>query len=169
DFGFEMQDSSNFKLSDRLNCVVTQVCYCPYLRKRILALDRFSVFQFERENPAPAGVVVRVALPGGQALEIRLDEPHLLEPVDGTRGKSEDADHPDPRRLLNQVRYDLSAHAQVAVYRVRGDCGDLSLAVAVVVKCSASVDHIVDRVDDEVTMPRHQVVFGPVNEDAFLH
>src|SRR5262249_44145460 len=145
-------------------------CLCvSVLTRRGLALDRFSIFQLESKYSALAGVVVGVALFGRQALQIRLDEAQLFKPIDRAGGECEDAGHPELCCVFDQVGDDLSAHARVAVHRIGGYRGDLALALAVVVEGSARVDHVVDRVNHEVAMPRHEVILAPFDEDAFLH
>src|SRR5215471_930298 len=114
-------------------------------------------------------MVVGVAFPGGQTLESRLDESQLFEPIQGLGGEDENAGHADPLGFLDEIRENLSAHAQVTVSGIRSNRGDFALAFPVVVKGCTSVDDIVDRVDDVVALVRHQVVFGPFDENAFFH
>jgi hypothetical protein len=52
----------------------TAVLFDDVLIPQLLALDRFSVLQLQGKNPALAGVVVGLALPGRQAFETRLRE-----------------------------------------------------------------------------------------------
>ena len=105
-----------------------------------LALDRLSVFQVQCEDAALAGVVVDIAFPGGQAVESRLDESQLFEPIQGLGGEDEDAGHADPLRLLDEVRENLSPHAQVTVGGIRGNRGDFTLAFPIIVKgCTSTL------------------------------
>src|SRR5262245_62744426 len=97
-------------------------------RRMHLAFDGFSVLQLERENATLARVVIAVALLRRQAVEICLDESQLLEPVDCAGGEDKDSAHPEPCRFIDQVRYDLSAHAQMPVDGVCGDRGYLRLS-----------------------------------------
>src|SRR5690349_17334196 len=161
--------------SSATTCVASSICLCASVSLWLnlylgtLALDRFPVFQLQGKDAAFAGVVVGIALPGRQAFQRRLGESQLFEPIDGLSGEDEDARHADTFRFLDEIRENFSPHAQVTVGGVRGDRGDFALPFPIVVKSRTRVDDIVDRVDDEVALVRHKVVFGPLDEDAFFH
>jgi hypothetical protein len=55
------------------------------------------------------------------------------------------------------------------VHRIRGNRSDLTLAFSEIVQCAACVDDIVNRIDNEVALPCHQVVLTAFDKDAFLN
>src|SRR5262249_26019110 len=80
-----------------------------------LALDRLSVTEFQGQNAAFAGVVIDIALFGRKGFETRFDKAHLFEPVGRSGRKGEDPRHTQSYRFVDEVRQNLSTHAQVAV------------------------------------------------------
>src|SRR5688572_2242490 len=95
----------------RIRSISNFPCVFALTQALALTLDRLSVLQFERKDPALPGVIVGVTFLCRQCFESRLDESHSLEPVQCSRCESE---HPIQSRacgLVDQIRNDLSSHA----------------------------------------------------------